>query len=84
MVLRSIAASLALGAVVAIPLSATPTQAAVDPAEFPSCGDEAGPEFFPCVWDAKHEGDGDGPSYILKRNGDAIFVPHRYAHGLRH
>jgi hypothetical protein len=49
-----------------------------------SCGGEGGPEFFPCAWDARHEGNGRGKSYVLKRNGDGVVVPHWVAHRLRH
>lgn len=71
---------LVLGAatLVAVPASATQTSPLVA-----SCNGESGPEFFPCAWDGRHEGNGTGSSYVVDRRGNVIVVPHVYAHRLR-
>lgn len=50
---------------------------------YPSCGDESGPEFGRCVWDARHEGNGVGHSYVNSKSGHVTYVPHWVAHSLR-
>lgn len=42
------------------------------------CAAEDGPG--PCVWDAKHMGNGEGKSYRLRANGDTKYLPHKVAH----
>jgi hypothetical protein len=38
----------------------------------------------PCVWDAKHQGNGQGNSSIAIRFIPVIFISHRRAHALTH
>lgn len=33
-----------------------------------------------CVWDAKHQGNGQGQSWVAKRNGTVFIISHRLAH----
>ena len=35
-----------------------------------------------CVWDAKHMGNGQGKSFVVKKGGKVIFIKHRLAHGM--
>lgn len=42
------------------------------------CAYEDGPG--PCVWDAKHRGNGLGHSFILRRDGRIHYINHRRAH----
>jgi hypothetical protein len=46
----------------------------------PCANDE--PEGGPCVWDARHMGDGEGRSLLITRNDRIIFIPHSAAHQL--
>jgi hypothetical protein len=45
---------------------------------FEPCRYEDGPG--PCVWDARHRGNGTGDSFILRRDGDVRYITHRRAH----
>ena len=38
----------------------------------------------PCVWDARHMGNGSGKSFIRKASGRVEYVGHRRAHRLSH
>lgn len=49
----------------------------------PTCNGEAGPEFGRCAWDARHEGNRHGMSYVGTRHGSVYKVPHWVAHRLR-
>lgn len=47
--------------------------------------DEAGegqPGPLPCVWDARHMGNGKGRSFIVRRDLATVRVTHRRAHSL--
>lgn len=46
----------------------------------PCANDEVQPTR--CVWDARHNGNGSGHSYIQTRRGVIIFVKHAHAHRL--
>lgn len=35
----------------------------------------------PCVWDAKHMGNGTGQSFKVRSNGTVVNLTHRQAHG---
>lgn len=45
---------------------------------FEPCRYEDGPG--PCVWDARHRGNGEGRSLIVRRDGRIDHVTHRRAH----
>jgi hypothetical protein len=45
---------------------------------FEPCRFEDGPG--PCVWDAKHRGNGRGDSFIVRRDGRIVYISHRRAH----
>jgi hypothetical protein len=34
----------------------------------------------PCVWDGRHDGNGEGKSLIIKRDATVIVIKHRRAH----
>lgn len=72
------------GLLAGVLIGATGVASAHGPRVTKSCGGEGGPEFFPCAYDARHEGNGRGRSYVLKHNGDSVYVPHWVAHRLRH
>ena len=38
----------------------------------------------PCVWDARHQGNGTGKSFRVTRSGTVIFLTHREAHRALH
>lgn len=42
--------------------------------------DETGPEFGPCVWDARHFGDGQGRSFVIRKGGKIAYISHKRAH----
>ena len=44
------------------------------------CAYEDGPG--PCVWDARHRGNGVGKSFVVRRDGRVVYVTHRRAHRL--
>ena len=67
---RGLLALLAATAVTA-PLVAAPAEAA---RSFKPCAREDGPG--PCVWDAKHRGNGIGHSFILRRDGRVVYISH--------
>jgi hypothetical protein len=56
--------------------------------EWTVCRYEDGPVTWrkPCVWDARHRGNGDGQSFVIRRHrdgGDTVeYVTHRRAHYL--
>ena len=37
---------------------------------------------LPCVWDAKHSGNGGGKSYIIRKNDKTVYISHKRAHRL--
>ncbi len=70
--------------------SAVPTQPVITASTIPAWAasqewqpclndEDAGPR---CVWDARHNGDGRGTSYIYTRTGRVLIVTHRVAHWL--
>lgn len=61
--------------VVTITLVATPAHGS---RSFAPCVHEDGPG--PCVWDAKHRGNGLGHSFIIRRDGRVDYIKHRRAH----
>jgi hypothetical protein len=46
----------------------------------PPCKYEDGPGR--CVWDAKHMGNGEGHSVLIRRDGTVVPITHRRAHRL--
>lgn len=82
-----LATALALGVA---PLTATPSQAATYPKGLPSAVVEDACAFgvSRCVWDARHQGNGRGKSYILsrpagsRRDYTVRYVTHKRAHTL--
>lgn len=58
----------------------TSAQAGDDGDHYTACVNEDGPG--PCVWDARHTGNGVGHSFFLKKNGHIVYLPHRLAHDL--
>ena len=59
----ALVAALALFATVPAPVAGTPT-----PAPMAACQEEDGStpgQVFPCRWDAAHQGNGQGQSYVL-------------------
>jgi hypothetical protein len=82
--LAAVATALAAGGVLTLTAPAQsdpPAPTAVKVTK--SCGDEAGPEVYPCAWDARHDGVGKGHSYVVGPKGHVWRVPHVYAHRLR-
>lgn len=80
----ALAASLALGAGVA-----TAGEDMRPGADYPNCvlEDGSSPDgngTVDCVWDARHQGNGIGRSFIHTRTGRVIYIPHRFAHALTH
>lgn len=45
-----------------------------------ACNGEWGPG--PCVWDARHNGDGQGSSWKMYPNGSRVYLTHLEAHTL--
>lgn len=45
---------------------------------WPACKGEDGPG--PCVWDGRHQGNGEGRSYIVTRKGRILYIRHAVAH----
>lgn len=77
--------NLALAAATAtLALTATPAQASPD--RTPVCKYEDGSGQARCVWDARHNGNGHGRSYVIVNGGEdnakIRFVTHRRAHWL--
>ena len=35
-----------------------------------------------CVWDARHMGNGEGRSFLVRKGGKRVFITHRRAHHL--
>ena len=66
-----------VAAVVALPLTLTVPAEAHNIAH---CRYEDGPP--PCVWDARHMGNGDGRSFRLFADGSKKWLTHRRAHYL--
>lgn len=57
-----------------------PTEAAPAPmSSFRACAQE---DSRSCVWDARHQGNGAGTSFISGPKGQTIYVTHRVAHTL--
>lgn len=78
----AVAATLAAGIAVA---GAPEADAATrEPAIYmcPSDEGEAPAAVLPCVWDAKHRGNGIGRSFIIRRDGVVFHVTHQRAHRL--
>lgn len=48
------------------------------PARYAPCAYEDGPG--PCVWDARHRGNGEGHSFYINRRGTLFLLPHHLAH----
>ena len=49
------------------------------------CPTDEGPDGVtvrPCVWDARHAGDGAGHSFRVTRSGSLIYLTHARAHAL--
>lgn len=37
-----------------------------------------------CIWDAKHEGNGMGHSFFVRKDGTILYLDHHIAHALLH
>lgn len=57
----------------------TPFSVTVVPCKTDEAGD---PRKRPCVWDARHQGNGRGQSFIVWRNGSVKEISHTRAHYL--
>jgi hypothetical protein len=64
--------------VMASTLLATPASAR----DWKPCANEDTPG--PCVWDARHMGNGSGKSFIRRKSGKVVYVTHRRAHRMLH
>ena len=55
-----------------------------DPHRMAACAAEDGGPVLPCVWDARHRGNGAGRSFVVRRDESVRYVTHRRAHKLTH
>lgn len=68
--------------------STTPATAEPAPSSAPTpviymCpSDEGESPILPCVYDARHLGNGQGTSFIIRRDGEVVHVTHKRAHRL--
>ena len=54
-------------------------------ADYPNCvSEDGGNGTVDCIWDARHQGNGIGRSFIHTRTGRVIYIPHRFAHAMTH
>lgn len=77
----------ATAALAAVAIATPAVAATIHPIDDPNyryapCAQEDGPG--PCIWDARHTGNGIGHSFYMNRNGDVRFIPHHIAHYLTH
>jgi hypothetical protein len=67
-----------VAAVLTVALMAAPAQAH----RMAHCHSDDGSGPRPCVWDARHMGDGEGRSFVKRIGGRIDYVGHRRAHHL--
>lgn len=79
--------SIVTALIAALLFSSTPVPAdAVFPRGLPWAPSEDACYSYRCVWDAKHQGNGDGQSLLITRFGDTFLmkpISHRRAHRLQ-
>lgn len=47
-----------------------------------ACLTDEGESSFACVWDARHQGNGLGRSFVIRDSGRLVYVSHARAHFL--
>lgn len=66
-------------AVVAVATLAAPANATDGGTRVPCASEDAA---GPCVWDARHMGNGEGRSFVVRASGRVVYVSHARAHAL--
>ena len=80
--LRPILAGTLAAAILAGPAAGAAMAPTPHPRPLGPCANDEAIAGHPCVWDARHMGDGHGQSFVRLESGRTVHVSHRDAHTL--